>query len=345
MRSEKKTDIFGNEKTVHIDDAGRVVGETVMKTDLFGNEYAAHYDANGHETGRSYVKKPFFGDEKIEHFSADGQKCGESYEEIPLFGQKRIVHRDADGREIGKSYEKSSLFGSDYVETQGASNEYYYPTGDFSGGGSMGTAPVGLGGSIVMMIELAISVALYMAYCFIIDHNLEIVEIIRNIVCIGLCPLLSILCILKNRANKDATSIQRKARNSMLTATTTLFLLLEICFLLYTNPKAEGDALFAFLLFLCCWIPKVIYAVWSGKIARKSDIASTREACDKLYCFASKAFAKTVCLMELVNVLAGETSKSLFRIFIVLLPGVVILWTVISFLTKLTDKIYTKTAG
>lgn len=340
MKSEKRTDIFGNEKTVHIDDAGHVIGETVMEKDFFGNEYAAHYDANGHATGKSYVKKPLFGNEKIEHFDANGRKCGESYEEEPLLGQKKAVHLDTDGRVIGESYKNSTLFGGDYVETKGTSSGYYP-----AGGGFGGAAPAASGGGIlVMMIELAVAIALYLAYCFMIEHNLEIVEIIRSIVCIGLCPVLSILCILKN-VNKNAAPALRKVRNGMLTATTTLFLLLEICFLLYTNPEAEGGALLAFLLFLCCWIPKVVYSVWGGKIAHKSDSPSTREACDKIFRFASKAFAATVCLMELVNVLAGETSESPFRIIIVVLPGTVILWTVISFLTKLTDKIYTKIAG
>ena len=358
MKSEKKTDIFGNEKTVHIDDAGRVVGETVMEKDLFGNEYAVHRDAAGRETGRSYVKKSFLEGEKIVHVDTDGRVCGESYEEQPLFGQKKVVHRDANGREIGTSYEKSPLFGGDYVETQGTFAGYYPKSGSdgssggdpangdsgFAGGGAVGAAG-GAVGAVVMIVELAIAIALYLAYCFMIQHNLQIVEIIRSLVCVGLCPLLSLLCILKNRANKDATAAQRKARNNMLTATTTLFLLLEICFLLYTDPKAEGDAVLAFVLFLCCWIPKVIYSIWGGVVVRKSDIPATREACDKIFCFASKAFAATVCLMELVNVLAGETSESIFRIIIVVVPGIVILWLVISLLTMLTDKLYRKIAG
>ena len=358
MKSEKKTDIFGNEKTVHIDDAGRVVGETVMEKDLFGNEYAVHRDAAGRETGRSYVKKSFFGDEKIEHVDAYGRVCGESREEQPLFGQKKVVHRDANGREIGTSYEKSPLFGGDYVETQGTFAGYYPKSGadgssggdpakddsGFAGGGAVGAAG-GAAGAVVMIVELAIAIALYLVYCFMIRHNLQIVEIIRSLVCVGLCPLLSLLCILKNRANRDATAAQRKARNSMLTATTTLFLLLEICFLLYTDPKSEADAVLAFVLFLCCWIPKVIYSIWGGVVVRKSDIPATREACDKIFCFASKAFAATVCLMELVNVLAGETSESIFRIIIVVVPGIVILWLVISLLTVLTDKLYRKIAG
>ena len=203
----------------------------------------------------------------------------------------------------------------------------------------------GAAGAVVMIVELAIAIALYLVYCFMIRHNLQIVEIIRSLVCVGLCPLLSLLCILKNRANRDATAAQRKARNSMLTATTTLFLLLEICFLLYTDPKSEADAVLAFVLFLCCWIPKVIYSIWGGVVVRKSDIPATREACDKIFCFASKAFAATVCLMELVNVLAGETSESIFRIIIMVVPGIVILWLVISLLTGLTDKLYRKIAG
>lgn len=370
MKSEKKTDIFGNEKTVHYDDLGRVVGETKMEKDLFGNEYAVHYDAYGHQTGKSSIKTSFFEGEKIEHFDEYGYKRGESYEKTPLFGEKKMVHTDEYGRVIGESYAKSPLFGSDYVDTKGNAAGYYpgysksdsgslsdkgsavgSPSsgsssgGSYSGGGSGGAASAFSGGAFIMSVELVLAIALYAGYCFMIRNNHEIITMIRSLVCIGLCPLLSILCILKNRVSANATSIQRKARNDMLTATITLFFALEVFFLGYTNPDAEGDALLSFVLFLWCWLPKVVYSIWAGKISRKSDVSSTREICDSIFKFASEAFAITMCCMELVNVLAGETSGSIARIAIVVLPGFVILWLVISFLTKLTDKLYRKIAG
>lgn len=343
MKSEKQTDIFGNEKIVHRDDAGRVVGETRMEKDIFGNERAVHYDSQGNVTGKSYVRKPLFGAERIEHEDANGQICGESREEEPLFGEKKLVHRDKNGNVIRESREISPLFGSSYVETttQSAGHFPQAAAGASSGGAAVG----GAAGGIACIIALAVSIALYLAYCFMIDHSLEIIGILRSVVCVGLCPLLSLVCILKNRLPKNASASRRKARNRMLAATAMLFLLLEICFLLYTDPEAEGGAVLAFALFLCCWIPKLIYSVWSGTVARRCGGAKARGICDEIFRFASKAFAIAVCFMELVNVLAGESSKSPFRIIIVLLPAFAILWGVITLLTKLTDAIYRKIAA
>lgn len=346
MKSEKKTDIFGNEKIVHTDDSGRVVGETKMEKDIFGNEYAVHYDPQGKVTGKSYVRKTLFGEERIEHEDANGHSRGDSREERTLFGEKKTVHRDEFGNVTGESRERSSLFGSTYVETEGSAAGCFPKSraGTSYGGGSAGAAGGG-GGAIVTIIGIALSFALYLAYCFMIEHNLEIVENLRSIVCVGLCPLLSLVCVLKGRLPKDAPAPLRKVRSRMLTASVILFLLLEICFLLYTDPDAEGDAFLAFALFLCCWIPKLIYAVWGGIVARKSGSAEARGVCDKIYIFSSIAFSATMCFMELVNVLAGESSESIFRIVIMILPAIAILWGVITLLTLLTDSIYGKLAA
>ena len=66
MKSEKVTDIFGNEKVVHYDDYGNKVGESrVERGPLgFGEERVVHYDVNGVKTGETRTEKNFFGGEK-----------------------------------------------------------------------------------------------------------------------------------------------------------------------------------------------------------------------------------------------------------------------------------------
>ena len=147
MRSEKTTDIFGNEKTVHYDDSGRKVGETRIEKDWLGNEKAVHYDQYGRKTGTSEVRSGIFGD-KVEHFDQYGHKIGESRDESNWFGDK-TVHYDRYGRKTGESREESGIFRGDYTSTRGSAGGYYpgWPSGRGGNGSSGGSGGYSGGGS------------------------------------------------------------------------------------------------------------------------------------------------------------------------------------------------------
>lgn len=364
MRSEKTTDIFGNEKTVHYDDCGRKVGETRIEKDWLGNEKAVHYDQYGRKTGTSEVRSGFFGD-KVEHFDQYGHKIGESRDESNWFGDK-TVHYDRYGRKTGESREESGIFRGDYTSTRGSAGGYYpgWPSGrggngssggggssggsgGYSGGGSggysggyAGEGGVTAAGVLITLLGLAAMLLLFVAYFFLVEHSEEVIGVIRRVVGTGLCPLVTVICLVRFRARAGETAAQRRARSGMIAWTTLLFLALELCFLRYTDPAAEGSATEAFRSFLLCWAPKLVYAIAAGIMTRRG----AGEDCRAIYGFASAAFGLTCGVMELTNALAGSEGE-LLGLLIYLLPALLVLYGVIWILSWITGKVYQAAAG
>lgn len=334
MRSEKTTDIFGNEKTVHYDDSGRKTGETRIEKDWLGNERAVHYDRYGQKTGTSEVRSGFFGD-RVEHFDKYGRKTGESREE-------------------------SGIFRGDYTSTRGSAGGYYpgWPSGrggNGSSGGSGGSSGGSSGGGssggyagegataagvLITLLGLAAMLLLFVAYFFLVEHSEEVIGVIRRVVGTGLCPLVTVICLVRFRGRAGETAAQRRARSGMIAWTTLLFLALELCFLRYTDPAAEGSATEAFRSFLLCWVPKLVYAVAAGIVTRRG----AGEDCRAIYGFASAAFGLTCGVMELTNALAGSEGE-LLGLLIYLLPALLVLYGVIGILSWITGKVYQAAAG
>ena len=100
--------------------------------------------------------------------------------------------------------------------------------------------------------------------------------------------------------------------------------------MLYTAPAANGDEFSSFLLFVCCWIPKLIYSVVCGIFSRKCG--DRGETCDGCYFFAAKAF----------GILHELLFFNFFAAVLYLIPAALVLYGVILALSKGTDWIYKK---
>ena len=116
VRSIRKTDFFGGEKTVHYDESGHEVGESRETTDFFGNPKTQHFDSEGQETGISRAETGFFGDRKVAHYDEQGERTGFSRDEVGFFGDEKVVHYDDRGEKAGESRHKKGFFGDDIVE-------------------------------------------------------------------------------------------------------------------------------------------------------------------------------------------------------------------------------------
>lgn len=117
MQSYKEKDIFGDEKIVHRDDYGKIVGETRLEKDIFGDEKLVHYDNTGKKIGESREDTDIFGDKKAIHKDAYGRVVGESWIESSALGGKKVVHRDEYGRKVGESWRTNGVLGGDRTQT------------------------------------------------------------------------------------------------------------------------------------------------------------------------------------------------------------------------------------
>lgn len=364
MKSEKVTDIFGNEKVVHYDDYGNKVGESrVERGPLgFGEERVVHYDVNGVKTGETRTEKNFFGDEKAVHYDDYGIKTGESRQEKNFFGDEKTVHYDAYGRKTGQTVSEKDFFGNekqvtyDKYGTQkigeyrdntpyyGGSSESAGSAGGYSGysGGYVPAGRFTLKDGIAIAVT-AVLTLLMLAVPFILHAASKdsggAVSFIRNAVT-ALCPVITVLSIIMFRAKKSDGEAVRRGKRRMIISTFLLFAAQEVIFLFYTAPAANGDEFSSFLLFVCCWIPKLIYSVVCGIFSRKCG--DRGETCDGCYFFAAKAFAIVAALMETVNVIADGIFRDFFAAVLYLIPAALILYGVILALSKGTDWIYKK---
>lgn len=367
MKSEKVTDIFGNEKVVHYDDYGNKVGESQVERGFlgFGEKRVVHYDANGVKTGESRQEKDFFGNDKVVHYDDYGIKTGESRQENGFLGlgEDRTVHYDNYGHKVSETFTEKDFFGNEKQVTYGENgsvkigeykdNTPYYgrkssdntpggtsPSG-YSGGGGYRRAPtllewLGVAGTLILAVLMtAIPFLLHLAS----KDSSGAISLIRTAI-VALCPVMTIVSVIKFRAKKDDAEAIRRGKRRMISATFVLFLALEILFLLYTAPAANGGEFSSFIIFLCCWIPKLIYSVVCGIFSKKcGDGGAT---CNGCYYFASKAFAVVTAVMEMVNVIADGIFKDFFAVIIYLVPATLILYGVILALTRGTDWIYKK---
>lgn len=367
MKSEKVTDIFGNEKVVHYDDYGNKVGESQVEKGFLGlgNERVVHYDANGNKTGESWRENGFLGlgADRTVHYDANGHKTGESWQENGFLGlgEDRTVHYDENGHKVSQTFTEKDFFGNEkqvtYDSYSGAKiGQYtdetpYYsrkasdrtPSGTSSGGYSGGAdyrnapTPMEWFEAVGVLALAALMAAIPFFLYFASRDSSGVISLIRTAV-VALCPVITIVSIIKFRAKKDDAEAVRRGKRRMIVSTFALFLVLEIFFLLYTAPAAKGEEFSSFIIFLCCWIPKLIYSVVCGIFSKKCGGA----ACDDCYYFASKAFAVVTAVMETVNVIADGIFKDFFAVVIYLVPAALILYGVILALTKGTDWIYKK---
>ncbi len=371
MKSEKVTDIFGNEKVVHYDDYGNKVGESQVERGFlgFGEERVVHYDANGVKTGESRQEKDFFGNDKVVHYNDYGIKTGESRQENGFLGlgEDRTVHYDSNGRKVSQTFTEKDFFGNEkqvtYDNYSGAKiGQYtdetpYYSrkssdgaqsssssggspsgySGGYSGARSGGTIADFLAG-LALLVLIALPFIMY----FATKNSTNAVGLIRT-VAIGVCPAITLAALIMFHAKRDDSASVRRDKRRMIISTAALFLVQEICFLFYTDPAGEGDSLGSFILFVALWIPKLIYSIVTGIFTFKSDEGDA--VCRSCYHFASVAFAVISGAMELTNVISEGTLDDVLDVIILFIPAMAILCGVIYALTAATNWIYKKIAG
>lgn len=381
MKSEKVTDIFGNEKVVHYDDYGNKVGESQVEKGFLGlgNERVVHYDANGNKTGESWRENGFLGlgEDRTVHYDANGHKTGESWQENGFLGlgEDRTVHYDDRGHKVSQTFTEKDFFGNEkqvtYDSYSGAKiGQYtdetpYYSrkaSGDASGGNTHGGGSSGYsggcsggysggysgtrsGGTIVdFLAGLAtlVLIALPFIMYFATKNSTNAVGLIRT-AAIGVCPVITLASLIMFHAKRDDSASLRRDKRRMIISTAVLFLVQEICFLFYTDPTGEGDSLGSFILFVVLWIPKLIYSIVTGIFTFKSDDGDA--VCRNCYRFASVAFAVISGAMELTNVISEGTLDDVLDVIILFIPAMAILCGAIYALTAATNWIYKKLAG
>lgn len=371
MKSEKVTDIFGNEKVVHYDDYGNKVGESQVERGFlgFGEERVVHYDANGNKTGESRQEKDFFGNDKVVHYDDYGIKTGESRQENGFLGlgEDRTVHYDDRGHKVSQTFTEKDFFGNEkqvtYDSYSGAKiGQYtdetpYYSrkaSCDASGGSTYGGGSSGYSGGysgtrsgktiVDFLAGLAtlVLIALPFIMYFATKNSTNAVGLIRT-AAIGVCPVITLASLIMFHAKRGDSASLRRDKRRMIISTAVLFLVQEICFLFYTDPTGEGDSLGSFILFVVLWIPKLIYSIVTGIFTFKSDDGDA--VCRNCYRFASVAFAVISGAMELTNVISEGTLDDVLDVIILFIPAMAILCGVIYALTAATNWIYKKLAG
>ena len=337
MKSEKETDFFGNEKTVHYDDYGRKIGESQEETDFFGNKKVVHYDSYGHKTGESQLETDFFGNEKTVHYDDYGHKTGESQFEKDFFGNEKVITYGASGGKVGEYRDNTPRYGG----SSGSSGQ----NGGYSSGSAGGYSGSYYNGDPLTQLLLGIAAVALAILPFIMyfatKHSADAVGLIRT-AAIGLCPIMTLVCLIAFRAKRGESAAARRDKRRMIISTALLFLVQELCFLFYTDPAGEGDSLGSFILFVVFWIPKLIYSIVTGIFTFKSEEAT--EACKDCYRFSSIAFAVISGAMELTNVITEGDFGDIISVIILFIPAMAILWGMVFALTAVTDWIYKKIA-
>lgn len=346
MKSQKETDIFGNEKIVHYDDDGIKIGETCEETDFFGSKRIVHYDRDGIKIGESMKSTDIFGGESVTHYNRDGSYAGKTYETTDFFGNRSAVHTDRDGQEIGKSTAERDFWGNSYTKTENTA-----PRAENRAPVSSGYSPAVYssesagGGALLTIFSIPLfllMLAPIVGLLYLKQHGAESVQIIRSVVCAGLCPVVTAICMIAFRRKRTDTPPQRKLKTKMIIATSVLFLVLEACFALYTDPSAGEEANDSFLLFVLIWLPKLAYAITAGCFARKSGDKMAKDSCAAIYRFASLTFGGITAVMELTNIIGSNMDNG--NLLLLFLPAMGILFGVIAFLHWLTGWIYRKIA-
>ena len=337
MKSVKSTNWLGEEVVTYYDDNGNRIGETKFTTDKFGDKIAEHFDANGNRTGTSKAYTDFLGNEKIEHRDVYGHVTGRS-EVYPQSRGTDYIRTDygTKGSDNGASYGKdTSNFGGAVGRTVGRATP----------GGAVGGA---IGGVVLTILGLPLSIVLIVlplvAFWRMNQSGAESTAMIRSII-IGLCPLVTLISAIRFHGKKADAPAERRQYRKFIFCTSMLFLVLEICFMLYTKPNADGYSKSSFIIFALCWVPKFVYAIVMGVWGRKASSAAVRENCFSVYDFASKAFSATTAVMEITNGITEGAYADPFNLILLLIPSLVILGGVITLFSFVTNWLFKKIAG
>ena len=350
MKSVKSTNWLGEEVVTYYDDNGNRIGETKFTTDKFGDKIAEHFDANGNRTGTSKAYTDFLGNEKIEHRDVYGHVTGRS-EVYPQSRGTDYIRTDygTKGSDNGASYGKdTSNFGGAVGGTVGRAT----PGGAVGGtvghatpGGAVGGA---IGGVVLTILGLPLSIVLIVlplvAFWRMNQNGAESTAMIRSII-IGLCPLVTLISAIRFHGKKADAPAERRQYRKFIFCTSMLFLVLEICFMLYTKPNADGYSKSSFIIFALCWVPKFVYAIVMGVWGRMASSAAVREKCFSVYDFASKAFSATTAVMEITNGITEGAYADPFNLILLLIPSLVILGGVITLFSFVTNWLFRKIAG
>lgn len=358
MKSVKSTNWLGEEVVTYYDDNGNRIGETKFTTDKFGDKIAEHFDANGNRTGTSKAYTDFLGNEKIDHRDVYGYRTGESEPYTDFLGNKKVTHRDVYGHRTGESQRHTDFLGNDYTrtdyDTKGSEDSASYSKGvsDFGGPVSSAVGGAAVGGAVSGAVLTILGIPLFIilivlplvAFLRMNQNGAESTAVIRSII-IGLCPLVTLISIIRFHGKKADAPAERKQYRKFIFCTSMLFLVLEICFMLYTKPNADGYSKSSFIIFALCWVPKFVYAIVMGVWGRKASSAAVREKCLSVYGFASKAFSATTAVMEITNGITEGAYADPFNLILLLLPSLVILGGVITLFSFITNWLFKKIAG
>ena len=357
MKSIKSTDWLGNEVVTHYDDHGNRIGETKSTTDMFGDKVAEHFDANGNRTGTSKAYTDFSGNEKIEHRDVYGYRTGESEPYTDFLGNEKVIHRDVYGYRTGESQKHTDFLGRDYTRTEyDKKDSKGGPAADGStdygsvGGGAPGNPAVGgaVAGAILTILGFPLFIILIVlplvGFWRMNQNGAESTAVIRSII-IGLCPLVTLISIVRFHGKKTDAPAERTQYRKFIFLTSMLFLVLEICFMLYTKPIGDGESKSNFVIFALCWVPKLIYSIIMGVWGRKAANADVKNRCYSVHGFASKAFSATTAIMEITNCITEGAYADGFNLILLLIPSILILGGVITLFSFITNWFFKKIAG
>lgn len=357
MKSVKGTDWRGNEVVTHYDDHGNRIGETKFTTDMFGDKVAEHFDVNGNQIGSSKAYTDIFGNEKVEHKDIHGYRTGESQTYTDFWGNLKTEHRDVYGHIIGESKNYIDFLSRDYTETEydkkdsegcpapGGSADYGSVGGGAPGNPAVGGAAIGAILTILGFPLFIILIVLPLVGFWRMNQNgAESAAVIRSII-IGLCPLVTLISIVRFHGKKTDAPAERTQYRKFIFLTSMLFLVLEICFMLYTKPIGDGESKSNFVIFALCWVPKLIYSIIMGVFGRKTENADVKNRCYSVHGFASKAFSATTAIMEITNGITEGTYADGFNLILLLIPSMLILGGVITLFSFITNWFFKKIAG
>ncbi len=117
-KSEKKTDIWGDEYIQHYDDQGNQTGTSRVESDIWGDTYEQHRDRDGNKSSYSTHETDLWGDQYEQHRDQDGNKSGYSTDETDLWGDHYEQHRDEDGNRTGYTTNETDMWGDRFRRHQ-----------------------------------------------------------------------------------------------------------------------------------------------------------------------------------------------------------------------------------
>ncbi len=325
------------------------MGSTKQYTEASGRRCTVYYDDRGFETGHSYEDTDMRGGVVLQNYNAKNSYTGysrvgtdiqnntyyDNYDEKGLYtGRTKITER-VNGDRVYEYYDTKGLYLGKRVDSFSPDVQRSTAAGQSPGGSGSGA-----GGGVGMLIfgVLLISAAV----CFLSRNYMVVAAGVRGFIGVCLCPLVSLILQLSNRKNLGSDPAQRQLYKKLAVGSAVLMLALQLIFLLYTDPAAEeGTPARSFILFLLCWIPKLIYSIAAGGALAAACRASANAGdCKEMaYDFhrgTAIAFGITTGIMEFLNALAGEPFNEIIGAIIYSIPAIAVLTGVILLLNKLT---------